>query len=48
VLLQSSEHGVDDPHLLKSLESQVGTLGVSGLSRLQLVIQSRLSAEQRR
>ena len=48
VLLQSSEHAVNDPHLLKQLESQVGTLALPGLTRLQSVIQARLSAEQRR
>jgi uncharacterized protein (AIM24 family) len=47
VLLQSSEHAVDDPHLLKQLESQVNTLGTTGLSRLQSVIQSRLAQERR-
>jgi hypothetical protein len=47
VLLQSSEHGVDDPHLLKQLESQVNTLGVPGLTRLQSVVQSRLGQERR-
>jgi hypothetical protein len=47
VLLQSSEHSVDDPHLLKQLESQVNTLGTTGLSRLQSVIQSRLGQERR-
>jgi hypothetical protein len=47
VLLQSSEHAVDDPHLLKQLESQVNTLGAPGLSRLQTVIQARLSQERR-
>ncbi len=43
VLLQSSEHAVDDPHLLRQLESQVGSLGVPGLTRLQTVIQSQLA-----
>jgi hypothetical protein len=46
VLLQSSEHSVDDPHLLKQLESQVNTLGAPGLSRLHTVIQARLSQER--
>ena len=43
VLLQSSEHAVDDPHLLRQLESQVGSLGVPGLTHLQTVIQSQLA-----
>jgi uncharacterized protein (AIM24 family) len=43
VLLQSSEHAVDDPHLLRLLESQVGSLGVPGLTHLQTVIQSQLA-----
>jgi hypothetical protein len=43
VLLQSSEDAVDDPHLLRQLESQVGTLGAAGLSHLQGVIQSQLA-----
>jgi Uncharacterized conserved protein len=47
VLVQSSEHSVADPHLLRQLESQVGTLGAPGLSRLQAVIQARLAQQQR-
>jgi hypothetical protein len=43
VLLQSSEHAVDDPHLLRQLESQVSTLGAGPLARLQQVIQSQLA-----
>jgi hypothetical protein len=43
VLLQSSEHAVTDPHLLRQLESQVGTLGAPELTRLQSVIQSQLA-----
>jgi hypothetical protein len=46
VLLQSSEHAVDDPHLLRQLEAQVGTLGAAGLAHLQGVIQARI-AQQR-
>jgi hypothetical protein len=46
VLLQSSERSVDDPNLLKQLESQVNALGTVGLSRLQSVIQSRLAQER--
>jgi uncharacterized protein (AIM24 family) len=46
VLLQSSERAVADPHLLRQLESQVGTLGAPDLTRLQQVIQSQL-AERR-
>jgi hypothetical protein len=47
VLIQSSESGVTDPHLLRQLESQVGTLEPSGLSRLQQVIAQRLAQQQR-
>jgi len=46
VLLQSSEHAVADPHLLRQLEGQVGTLSAPGLTRLQQVIQQRLGAQQ--
>jgi hypothetical protein len=46
VLLQSSERAVADPHLLRQLESQVGTLGAPDLTHLQQVIQSQL-AERR-
>ena len=47
VLLQSSERAVADPHLIRQLEGQVGTLDQSGLSRLQQVIQQRLAGQQR-
>ena len=47
VLLQSSENSVADPHLLRQLEGQVGTLAPSGLQRLQQVIQQRLAQQQR-
>ena len=47
VLIQSSEKGVSDPHLLRQLESQVGTLEETGLTRLQSVIQARLAQQQR-
>lgn len=47
VLIQSSEGSVADPHLLRQLEGQVGTLGAPGLARLQAVIQQRLSQQQR-
>jgi hypothetical protein len=46
VLLQSSEKGVADPHLVKELESQVSMLGVPGLTRMQSVIQARLAQER--
>ncbi|MCY7342976.1 MAG: AIM24 family protein [Pseudonocardia sp.] len=46
VLIQSSESGVADPHLLRQLESQVGTLEPSGLTRLQTVIGQRLAQQQ--
>jgi len=46
VLIQSSESGVTDPHLLRQLESQVGTLEPSGLTRLQTVIGQRLAQQQ--
>jgi Mitochondrial biogenesis AIM24 len=46
VLIQSSEHGLADPHLLQQLEGQVGTLGQPGLQRLQQVIQQRLQQQQ--
>lgn len=47
VLIQSSERGVADPHLLRELEGQVGTLGTAGLTRLLTVIQQRLAQQQR-
>lgn len=47
VLLQSSEHAVADPHLLRQLESQVTTLPQNDLQRLSTVVQARL-AQQRR
>ncbi|HVL86069.1 MAG TPA: AIM24 family protein [Pseudonocardia sp.] len=46
VLMQSSENAVSDPHLLRQLEAQVGTLGVPDLSHLSRVIQARLSQQQ--
>jgi Mitochondrial biogenesis AIM24 len=46
VLLQSSERGVDDPHLLRQVESQVNMLAPSGLTHLQQVIQQRLQQQQ--
>ena len=46
VLIQSSESGVADPHLLRQLESQVGTLEPSGLTRLQTVIGQRMAQQQ--
>ena len=46
VLLQSSENAVADPHLLRQLEGQVGTLGAPGLTRLQQIIQQRLAGQQ--
>jgi uncharacterized protein (AIM24 family) len=48
VLIQSSENSVADPHLLRQLEGQVGTLGLPGLQRMQQVIQQRLAAQQQR
>ncbi len=47
VLLQSSEKVMHDPAVVRQMESQVGALGVAGLTRLQSVIQSRLSQQQR-
>ncbi len=47
VLIQSSEQGLSDPHLLRQLEIQLDTLAPAGLQRLQTVIQRRLSHEQR-
>ncbi len=47
VLIQSSERSVSDPHLLRQLEGQVGTLDASGLARLQQVIAQRLAQQQR-
>ncbi len=46
VLLQSSESAVADPHLIRQLEGQVGTLGVPGLQQLQRTIQQRLASQQ--
>ena len=46
VLLQSSESGVHDPHLVRQLESQVGTLGVPGLQQIQRTVQQRLMEQQ--
>ncbi|QJY50841.1 AIM24 family protein [Pseudonocardia broussonetiae] len=48
VLIQSSENTMGDPHQLRQLEGQVGTLGVSGLQRMQQVVAQRLAAEQQR
>jgi hypothetical protein len=47
VLIQSSERGVSDPHLLRQLEGQVGTLNQPGLQRIQQVVQERLQQQQR-
>jgi len=47
VLIQSSERGVSDPHLLRQLEGQVGTLNQPGLPRIQQVIQQRLQQQRR-
>ena len=47
VLIQSSESGVTDPHLLRQLEGQIGTLNQPGLQHLQQVIQQRLQQGQR-
>jgi hypothetical protein len=47
VLLQSSERGVADPHLLRQLEGQITTLETGGLTHLQNVIQQRLAQQQR-
>jgi Mitochondrial biogenesis AIM24 len=46
VLIQSSEKGIADPHLVQQLEGQIGGLEQGGLSRLQMVIQQRLSQQQ--
>jgi hypothetical protein len=46
VLLQSSENAVQDPHLLRQIEGQVGTLGRPGLQHLQQVIAQRLAQQQ--
>ncbi|MBN9111291.1 MAG: AIM24 family protein [Pseudonocardia sp.] len=46
VLLQSSEAGVHDPHLLRQLESQIGGLGTPGLQHLQGVIAQQLARER--
>jgi hypothetical protein len=48
VLLQSSENAVEDPHLLRQLEGQVGMLGQPGLQRMQQVIAQRLAQQQQR
>ena len=45
VLIQSSEKGIADPHLVQQLEGQIGGLEQGGLSRLQMVIQQRLSQQ---
>jgi uncharacterized protein (AIM24 family) len=47
VLIQSSERGVSDPHLLRQLEGQVGTLNQPGLPRIQQVVQERLQQQRR-
>ena len=41
-----SEKGLADPHLVQQLEGQIGGLEQGGLSRLQSVIQQRLSQQQ--
>ncbi|RZS90082.1 uncharacterized protein (AIM24 family) [Motilibacter rhizosphaerae] len=46
VLLQSSEKPRLDPAYVRQLETQVSGLPVSGLQRIQSVIQQRLGAEQ--
>ncbi len=46
VLIQSSEGSVADPHLLRQLEGQVGTLGLTGLQRMQQVVQQQLAQQQ--
>lgn len=46
VLLQSSESAVADPHLVRQLESQVGTLGTPGLQQLQNTIMQQLASRQ--
>ena len=47
VLMQSSERGLADPHLVRHLESQLSTVSVPGLTRLQQVIQARLAQQNR-
>ena len=47
VLMQSSERGLADPHLVRQLESQLSTVSVPGLTRLQQVIQARLAQQNR-
>lgn len=46
VLLQSSEAGLVDPHLVRQIEAQLSTVNIPGLTYLQQAIQSRL-AQQR-
>ncbi len=46
VLIQSSEKGMADPHLVQQLEGQIGGLEPPGLTRLQTVIHQRLSQQQ--
>ena len=38
---------MSDPHLLRQLEGQVGTLNQPGLQRIQQVVQERLQQQLR-
>ena len=46
VLLQSSEKIMEDPQLIRQLQSQISGLGLGGLTTLQQTIQQRLAAQQ--
>jgi hypothetical protein len=46
VLLQSSEHAVADPQLLRQIQGQVGVLGLPALQQLQVTVQQRIASQQ--
>lgn len=48
VLLQSSEKLMEDPHLVRQIQGQIGGLGVAGLTTLQQTIQQKLASQQQR
>jgi len=48
VLMQSSEVVADTGAMVREIESQVGMLGISGLTRLNQVISARIASEQQR
>lgn len=46
VIMQSSEMVSESPAMVRELEAQVGMLGLTGLQRIQAVVQARMAAER--